>query len=145
MKAVIQRVKSASVTVDGQIVSKISNGILVLLGIKNDDNKKDIDYMINKISNLRIFPDENNIMNKSLIDYSYELLLVSNFTIYGETKKGRRPSYGKSAKSEEAKKIYDQFLESLSKTGIKFSSGIFQAMMDVKLINDGPITLIIES
>ncbi len=145
MKAILQRVSEATIKVDGEFRGEIGKGLVVLLGIKDGDTEKDIDYMINKIINLRIFDDEDGKLNKSLLDESGELMIVSNFTLYGDTKKGRRPSYIEAAKPDVAKEIYNKFIEKLGKTGIKFEQGEFQAYMEVDIQNDGPITLIVES
>lgn len=145
MRAVIQRVSKAKVTVENEITGKIEKGIVILLGIRNDDDEKDIDYMVNKIINLRIFDDEEGKLNKSLIDVNGSILVVSNFTVYGDAKKGRRPSYIDAASPVEAKKLYDIFVKKIKENNINCAEGVFQAHMDVELINDGPITLIVES
>lgn len=144
MKVVLQKVKTANVKVDNKIVGEISKGVLVLLGISNTDTEKEADWLINKIIKLRIFEDENKKMNKSLIDINGEILIVSQFTLYGDCRKGLRPSFTEAAKPEKAKILYDYFIEKLKKTGIKVKTGIFQEHMEVSLVNDGPVTMIIE-
>lgn len=145
MKLIIQRVKHAKMFVNNIFKCEINKGIVAYLGITHDDNIKDINYCIDKLINLRIFDDENGKLNLSIQDIKGELLIVSNFTIYGNTKKGRRPDYLASAPASIAKEIYDLFLDSLSKTNVPFGSGEFQQHMEIESINDGPINLIIES
>lgn len=145
MKLVLQRVSKAKMYVNGNYKCEISKGIVVFLGITHKDDEKDIKYCIDKLLNLRIFNDVNGKLNLSLRDVAGEILIVSNFTIYGETKKGRRPSYIKSAPAEKARKIYDMFIDMIKKENIIFQTGEFQEHMDVEVINDGPVTLIIES
>jgi len=146
MRAVIQRVTKASVTVDGKIISAINNGLLILLGITNNDSKTDIEWLSNKIANLRIFNDSNNVMNTSVIDSDGDIIVVSQFTLIASTKKGNRPSYLNAAKPEIAIPLYEQFIAQLETTiGKKIGTGIFGADMKVALINDGPVTLIIDS
>lgn len=145
MKAVVQRVSKASVKIKDEINSSIEKGIVVLLGIKNEDTTADSEYIIDKILNLRIFDDENGIMNKSLLEEGFEVMIISNFTIYGNTKKGRRPNYTEAARPEEAEKIYNSFLEIIKKKYPKIKTGVFREMMEVNIINDGPVTLILES
>lgn len=143
MKTVVTRVKNASVTIDNKIISEIKNGLLVLVGFTENDNEEKIDYMVNKITNLRIFDDEKGIMNKSIKETDGEILSVSQFTLYGDASKGNRPSYIKALKGEEAIKLYDLFNKKLNET-IKTKTGIFGADMKVESINDGPVTIIIE-
>jgi len=146
MRAVIQRVSEASVTVDNKLVSSIKNGLLVLLGIGNDDDTSDIQWLSKKIANLRIFNDEQNIMNKSLVDINGEIIVVSQFTLMASTKKGNRPSYIKAAKPEIAIPLYEQFVSELEKDlNKKVGTGIFGADMKVELLNDGPVSIIIDS
>jgi len=144
MKVVLQRVEEASVSFD-KTINKIDSGPLILLGITNGDTKKDIDYLINKIINLRIFEDNNNKMNYSVQDIKGSLLLVSQFTLYANTKKGNRPSFVNSMSYDEAKNLYDLFIEELKNTGIPFKTGEFGADMKVSLINDGPVTIIMDT
>ncbi len=146
MRAVVQRVKRAEVRVEGNITGKIEKGILVLLGVGEDDEKKDLEYMADKIMNLRIFEDDNDKMNLSVLDMGGSVLVVSQFTLYGDCRKGNRPSYSTAARPEKAKAYYDSFIEYISnKYGIKVESGIFQASMEVDFINDGPVTLMLDS
>lgn len=143
MKTVITRVKQASVTVDNKLVSEIKNGLLVLVGFTEHDDENKIDYMVKKITNLRIFDDESGIMNKSVKDINGEILSVSQFTLYGDASNGNRPSYIKALKGEEAIKLYDLFNKKLNEI-IPTKLGIFGANMEVESINDGPVTIIIE-
>jgi D-tyrosyl-tRNA(Tyr) deacylase len=145
MKAVVQRVKKSDVKVAGETISEIGIGLLVLLGVADDDSQKDADYLADKISNLRIFEDESGKMNLSLKNISGEMLVVSQFTLLGDCKKGRRPSFAKAAKPEIADKLYQYFMEQVRVQEIVVKSGQFRAMMDVSLINDGPVTLVIDS
>jgi len=145
MRAVIQRVKSASVKVEGGIVGKIGKGILVLLGVAADDTEKDAVYLVEKTLNLRIFEDTQAKMNLSLLDISGELLVVSQFTLYADTRKGRRPSFIEAASPEKAALLYEYFVSESGKQLLRVETGKFQAMMDVELINDGPVTILLES
>ena len=145
MRGVVQRVKSASVSVDGQIISKIDKGIMLLLGIEANDDEKDLEYIVKKVSKLRIFDDEEGVMNKSLLDYDLEILVVSQFTLYGDARKGNRPSYIRSAKFDEGIILYEKFIEEMKNLGIKVSVGEYGADMDVELINDGPVTILLDS
>ena len=146
MIAVIQRVKHASVTVGVQVSGKIGQGLLVLLGIEDNDGGEDIAWLSKKIINLRIFDDEEGVMNKSLIDIGGQLLVVSQFTLHASTKKGNRPSYIKAAKPEIAVPLYEGFVrQSEAQLGKKVETGRFGAMMDVALVNDGPVTIIIDT
>jgi len=144
MIVVIQRVTNASVKVNDKVVSSINHGMLILLGISNDDSKEDIIKMTNKISKLRIFNDENNIMNKNVNEVNGEVLVVSQFTLYGNVRKGNRPSYINAAKPDIAKPIYNLFIKQLdSLINNKVQTGIFGAYMLVDIVNDGPVTLIV--
>ena len=146
MKLVVQRVKNASVDVDNKTVGKIENGFLVLLGIKNTDTKQDADYLVRKLINLRIFTDENDKMNLSLKEVNGSLLIISQFTLYGDCKKsGNRPSFTDSAKPDIAIPLYEYFVEECKKQISTVQTGIFGADMKVSLINDGPVTIIIDS
>lgn len=146
MRVVIQRVLETSVKVDNKIVGQIDHGLLILLGIEEADNREDIDWLSNKICNLRIFNDENEIMNKSILDIGGDILLVSQFTLHASTKKGNRPSYIKAAKQEFANTMYEKFKDQLSNILSKpVQSGIFGADMKVSLLNDGPVTILIDS
>ena len=144
MKVIIQRCERASLVIDNEIYSSIKHGVVALVGFTHGDTIKDVDYIVEKLVNLRIFDDENGIMNKSVIDVSGEVLSVSQFTLYGNTKKGRRPSYKESMNPKEAMDLYDIFNEKLNEK-IPTKTGVFQAKMKVNLINDGPVTLIVES
>ncbi|MFZ7132015.1 MAG: D-aminoacyl-tRNA deacylase [Eubacteriales bacterium] len=145
MRAVIQRVNTCTVEINGELFSQIDEGILVLLGIKDDDVLDDILYLVDKIVNLRIFEDEQGKMNKSIIDMQKQIMVVSQFTLYGDCKKGRRPSYIRAARPEKAKKLYKRFLEEIKKNSLLLRSGVFGADMKVKLENDGPVTILLDS
>jgi len=146
MKAVVQRVAKASVLVNGTITSQISDGVLVLLGISDKDSNEDILWLSNKIANLRIFNDENEVMNKSLIDINGDVIVVSQFTLMASTKKGNRPSYIKAARPEFAIPLYEIFIKQMeADLNKKVGTGMFGADMKVELINDGPVTIIIDS
>ena len=144
MKAVLQRVKKASVTIDGEIYSSINAGMLVLLCAEKEDTKESLDWMVNKILSLRCFEDENNKMNKSLIDINGEILAVSQFTLAADCKKGTRPSFDKAEAPEKAKSMYEQFVTKLKESNLCVKTGVFAAMMDVSLVNDGPVTFVLE-
>jgi D-tyrosyl-tRNA(Tyr) deacylase len=146
MKAVIQRVSKASVTIEGVKVASIGNGLLILLGIVNEDTQEDINWLTNKIVNLRIFGDENDVMNNSLIDINGEAIVVSQFTLQANTKKGNRPSYIKAAKPDVAIPLYEAFVKQLQiSLGKQIQTGEFGADMKVELLNDGPVTIIIDT
>lgn len=145
MRAVIQRVKSSSVTVGDETVGKIDSGLLVLLGVAKPDQTADADFLAEKIVNLRIFEDEQGKMNRSLIDIGGEMLVVSQFTLLGDCRKGRRPSFTEAAGPDKANELYEYFVAQVRKTGLTVATGRFRAMMEVSLINDGPVTLILES
>jgi D-tyrosyl-tRNA(Tyr) deacylase len=145
MRAVIQRVDEARVTVDGTVVGKISKGLLVFLGITTDDGEDDLTFLKRKILNLRIFPDSDGKMNLSLVDTGSAVLLVSQFTLYGDCRKGNRPSFIRAAAPDRARALYQELIRQLRSENIKVESGEFQAMMKVDLVNDGPVTLILDS
>lgn len=146
MKTVIQRVSSASVTIDSKIVAEIQNGLLVLVGIEDADNYEDTNWLCQKIANLRVFGDENDVMNLSVKDIGGDVIVVSQFTLQASTKKGNRPSYIKAAKPEVAIPLYEDFVLQLEKElGKKVQTGIFGADMKVALLNDGPVTILIDS
>ena len=145
MKAVVQRVKTSSVTVDDETVGKIGQGLLVLLGVAQADQTVDADFLSEKIVNLRIFEDEQGKMNRSLIDIGGEMLVVSQFTLLGDCRKGRRPSFIDAADPEKANELYEYFVVKVREKGVPVATGRFRAMMDVALVNDGPVTLIVES
>lgn len=144
MKVVVQRSKEASVAVNNKVVGKIDKGLVLLVGFTTNDNIDIIKYMVDKIINLRIFDDENNVMNKSLKEINGSILSISQFTLYADCKKGRRPSYINALSPDEAKILYDRFNEELRKNNIIVKTGIFKADMQVSLINDGPVTIILE-
>ncbi len=145
MRAVIQRVTSSSVTVEDDLVGRIGKGLLVLLGVATSDTSDDAKYLADKIVNLRIFEDEHHKLNLSLIDTGGEMMVVSQFTLLGDCKKGRRPSFVKAAPPELANELYQQFVERVRQKGVIVKTGRFQAMMEVSLTNNGPVTLIVES
>ena len=146
MRAVIQRVSKASVTVDNNVISSIKNGLLVFIGITNADDTNDIEWLTKKIINLRIFNDENGVMNKSLMDVNGEIIVVSQFTLMASTKKGNRPSYMNAARPEIAIPLYEQFISQCEKDLKKpVGTGVFGADMKIELLNDGPVTIIVDS
>jgi D-aminoacyl-tRNA deacylase len=146
MKAVIQRVTQASVTIEGEVVASISNGLLILIGIEDADSQEDIVWLTSKIANLRIFGDENGVMNLSVKDINGEIIVVSQFTLHASTKKGNRPSYIKAAKPTIAVPLYEQFITQMEvEIGKKVQTGQFGADMKVALLNDGPVTLVIDT
>ena len=146
MKAVIQRVSSASVTIDSKIVAEIQKGLLVLVGIEDADTQEDTNWLCQKIANLRIFGDENDVMNLSVRDIDGEIIVVSQFTLQASTKKGNRPSYIKASKPDVAIPIYEGFVQQLeNELGKKVQTGVFGADMKVSLLNDGPVTIVIDS
>ena len=144
MKIVLQRVKRAQVTVDGEITGSINNGILILLGVHKDDTEQQANFLAAKCAELRIFPDSERKMNLSLHDVNGEVLVVSQFTLYGNCKKGRRPSYVHAASPDKGERLYEYFVERMKEHANVVQTGIFGAMMDVELVNDGPVTIILE-
>ena len=144
MKILIQRVKKASVTIGNELFSSINKGILAFVGIEKGDTQEQVEKAAKKIANLRIFPDENDKMNRSIIDVQGEMLIVSQFTLCGDCKKGTRPSFDKSAPPDIANQLYENFVKEIQNYDIKTQTGKFAAMMDVELINDGPVTFMIE-
>ena len=144
MKLVIQRVKKASVKVEGKIVGKIDEGLLVLLGVTHEDTKETADYLVKKLVNLRIFTDENDKMNLSVKDINGKLLIISQFTLYADTSSGNRPSFTNAAKPDYANELYEYFKEKCQETGLEVQSGIFGEHMEVELLNNGPVTIVIE-
>ncbi|PFP25547.1 D-tyrosyl-tRNA(Tyr) deacylase [Bacillus sp. AFS073361] len=145
MRVVVQRSKNASVTVAGEVTGQITKGLVLLVGVTHEDKQEDAAYLADKIANLRIFEDEDGKMNFSLMDVGGEILSVSQFTLYGDCRKGRRPNFMGAARPEQAVELYEVFNSLLREKGIRVETGIFGAMMDVELINDGPVTLIIDS
>ncbi len=145
MKVVVQRVKKASVSVNGQIVGKIGKGLMLLIGVAQQDTEADIEFVADKCVNLRIFEDEQGKMNRSLLEVGGEILAISQFTLLGDTRKGRRPSFIQAAEPQKGNDFYQKFIERLRSHGVKVETGIFGAMMDVELLNYGPVTLIVES
>ena len=145
MRAVVQLVKKASVSVNDTVISEIGYGLLVLLGVRKNDTPADARLLAEKIVHLRIFPDQGKLMNLSVLDVGGEMLIVSQFTLYGDCRKGRRPSYSDAAPPDQAEELYELFILETVKRGIHVASGKFQAMMDVALINEGPVTLLLDS
>lgn len=146
MRALIQRVAHASVTVEGQLQSSIDNGLLVLLGVEDADSSEDVDWLVNKIVQMRIFPDDQGLMNNSLLDMDGQLMVVSQFTLFASTKKGNRPGFTRSAKPEKAMPLYELFVSEAQKLlGKEIATGVFGAMMEVQLLNMGPVTIWIDS
>ena len=145
MRAVVQRVKESQVAIEGEIVARIGPGLLVLLGVATGDTLKNADYLADKISYLRIFEDDQEKMNRSLLDTGGDMLVVSQFTLMGDCRKGRRPSFIKAARPEEADPLYEFFVQRVREKGVHVETGRFRAMMAVSLINDGPVTIILES
>ncbi len=144
MKALIQRVKRASVTIDGKLYSSINHGMLILLGVAKGDEKHNAELLAEKLLKLRIFEDENGKMNKSLIDVNGEMLVVSQFTLCGDCKKGTRPGFDNAAPPDIANELYEYFVMQIKEAGIRCQTGKFAAMMDVELVNDGPVTFMVE-
>jgi D-tyrosyl-tRNA(Tyr) deacylase len=144
MRAVVQRVTQASVDVGGETVGQIGAGLLVLLGVAGDDTAADAQYLVDKITNLRIFDDDEGKMNRSLLDTHGSMLVVPQFTLYGDVRRGRRPSYSDAAEPEKANALYQEFVKRVS-LSIHVETGVFQAMMKVSLVNDGPVTILIDS
>jgi D-tyrosyl-tRNA(Tyr) deacylase len=145
VRVILQRVKEASVTVDGRVIGKIGPGLLVLLGVGKGDDERDVDFMVDKVSTLRIFEDQAGKMNRSLLETSKALLAVSQFTLFADTKKGRRPSFTDAMPPEEAKRLYSLFCARCRALGLDVQEGLFGAHMDVALVNDGPVTLSLDS
>ena len=145
MRAVVQRVGEARVEVNGRIVGEIGPGLLIFLGVGEGDSENEGEYLANKIVHLRIFPDDRDLMNLSLIDTGGEALVVSQFTLWGDCRKGRRPSFTRAARPDIARQLYEDFISRVRGKGVKVATGEFQEMMNVHLVNDGPVTLILES
>lgn len=145
MRVVLQRSGPANVKVDGEVTGKIDKGYVLLVGITHTDTEEDVDYVVKKIANLRLWEDEEGKMNRSILEVGGDILSVSQFTLYGDTKKGRRPSFINAARPEQAEPLWQSFNEKLKEQGLQVQTGIFGAMMDVELVNDGPVTIIVES
>jgi len=145
MRAVIQRVSEARVTVAGSVLGEIGPGLLALLGVAKPDTPAHAEFLAEKILNLRVFPDEAGKMNRSLLDVTGALLVISQFTLYGDCRKGRRPSFDDAAPAEQARPLYEHFVEVARRSGVRVETGVFQAHMEVSLVNDGPVTLLVES
>ena len=145
MKLILQRVSSASVLVDGEVISSINKGILVLFGVEKGDGKKQVSFLVDKTLNLRVFSDENGKMNFSCIDIKGDILVVSQFTLLGDCSRGRRPGFDKVADPDTARDLYEYYVESLCKSGLKVDTGKFEADMRLELVNDGPVTFLLES
>ena len=145
MRAVVQRVTRARVTVDSRVAGEIQTGLLILLGVGREDNAESVFYLAEKIANLRIFPDDAGKMNRSLVESGGSALVISQFTLYGDTRGGRRPSYIQAASPEIASHLYEEFVRCLRSFGIAVETGIFQAHMEVELVNDGPVTILLDS
>ncbi|MBM3216033.1 D-tyrosyl-tRNA(Tyr) deacylase [Candidatus Poribacteria bacterium] len=145
MRAVIQRVSQASVVVDGKTQSSIGFGFVVLLGVADGDGEADIAYLAEKIAHLRVFPDDESRMNRSLLDVGGSALVISQFTLFGDCRRGRRPSFTDAARPEDANRLYEAFVEALRARGVPVETGVFQAHMEVSLVNDGPVTLLLDS
>jgi D-tyrosyl-tRNA(Tyr) deacylase len=145
LRAVVQRVTRARVTVDSRVAGEIQTGLLILLGVGREDNAESVFYLAEKIANLRIFPDDAGKMNRSLVESGGSALVISQFTLYGDTRGGRRPSYIQAATPEIASRLYEEFVRCLGSLGIAVETGIFQAHMEVELVNDGPVTILLDS
>lgn len=145
MRVIVQRARSASVTVDNEVVGEISKGLMLLVGLTHTDTQADTSYVAEKVANLRIFEDDDGKMNHSILDIKGEILSVSQFTLYGDCRKGRRPNFMDAAKPEQANELYMAFNENLRQIGINVETGLFGEMMDVQIVNEGPVTIIIDS
>ena len=145
VRAVVQRAREASVRVDGEEVGRIGPGLVVLLGVGRDDSERDAEILAEKVLNLRVFPDEAGQMNRSVVDEGGGLLVISQFTLMGDARKGRRPSYIEAAAPDEAERLYSHFVERLRPSGLEVATGVFRAMMDVALVNQGPVTILLDS
>ena len=145
MRAVVQRVKEASVRVDGEVVGSIGPGLVVLLGVGTGDAERDAESLADKVLHLRVFEDDAGQMNRSVLEVGGGILVVSQFTLFGDARRGRRPSYSGAAPPEEAKRLYGHFVEQLRPSGLEVATGVFRAMMDVALVNEGPVTILLDS
>jgi D-tyrosyl-tRNA(Tyr) deacylase len=145
MRALLQRVSRANVVVGGSVVGEIGDGLLILLGVAKSDTSEDAEFLADKILNLRVFPDSAGKMNRSLLESRGDLLIISQFTLYGDCRKGRRPGFDDAAPAEQARALYEAFVGLARRSGLRVETGVFQAHMDVSLVNDGPVTLMLES
>jgi D-aminoacyl-tRNA deacylase len=145
MRALLQRVSRANVVVGGSVVGEIGDGLLILLGVAKSDTSEDAEFLADKILNLRVFPDSAGKMNRSLLESRGDLLIISQFTLYGDCRKGRRPGFDDAAPAEQARALYEGFVGLARRSGLRVETGVFQAHMDVSLVNDGPVTLMLES
>lgn len=145
MRCVVQRVTSASVTVDGETIGEIGKGMMVLIGVSEEDGPADLKYIAEKVMHLRIYDDENGVMNRSILDAGGDILAVSQFTLYGDARGGRRPSYFRAAKPEKANAMYEELIDSWRQAGLRVETGRFRAEMQVALVNDGPVTILLDS
>ena len=145
MRCVVQRVTSASVTVDGETIGEIGKGMMVLIGVSEEDGPADLKYIAEKVKHLRIYDDENGVMNRSILDAGGDILAVSQFTLYGDARGGRRPSYFRAAKPEKANAMYEEVIDSWRQAGLRVETGRFRAEMQVALVNDGPVTILLDS
>ncbi|MBQ7241448.1 MAG: D-tyrosyl-tRNA(Tyr) deacylase [Firmicutes bacterium] len=145
MRAVVQRVLNANVKIEGKVHAEIEKGLLVLLGVRPEDDEKAMEYMTDKLTNIRIFEDENGKMNKSVKDIGGEILIVPNFTLYGDARKGRRPGFTAAGSPAEAQKVFEKFVENIKGAGVPVKTGVFQADMNVNISNDGPVTILLDS
>ena len=145
MRAVVQRVLNANVKIEGKVHAEIEKGLLVLLGVRPEDDEKAMEYMTDKLTNIRIFEDENGKMNKSVKDIGGEILIVPNFTLYGDARKGRRPGFTAAGSPAEAQKVFEKFIENIKGAGVPIKMGVFQADMNVNISNDGPVTILLDS
>ncbi len=145
MRAVVQRVLNANMKIEGKVHAEIEKGLLVLLGVRPEDDEKAMEYMTDKLTNIRIFEDENGKMNKSVKDIGGEILIVPNFTLYGDARKGRRPGFTVAGSPAEAQKVFEKFIENIKGAGVPVKTGVFQADMNVNISNDGPVTILLDS
>ncbi|MCM8535375.1 MAG: D-aminoacyl-tRNA deacylase [Lentisphaeraceae bacterium] len=145
MRALLQRVTYGSVKIEGELRGEIQNGFVILLGVKHDDTEKDVQYLVDKLSGLRVFTDTDGKFNDSLMDRGYELLIISQFTLYADTRKGKRPGFTDSARPDVAIPLYESFIEKCKELGVKVETGVFGADMKVKIHNDGPVTILLDS
>ena len=145
MRAVVQRVLNANVKIERKVHTEIEKGLLVLLGVRPEDDEKAMEYMTDKLTNIRIFEDENGKMNKSVKDIGGEILIVPNFTLYGDARKGRRPGFTAAGSPAEAQKVFEKFIENIKGAGVPIKTGVFQADMNVNISNDGPVTILLDS